>query len=167
MFVPSHSLHASLVSRQNNATAINCRAETIDNLVSTGRLRPPTTMKVDVEGAELAVFQGARDTIARHVPVILFEADENCRRFGYSPNDLCALLQELGDYEFMLIDKASDDPLKAHHLSRSPDMPEGDYLALPKHIIHRLSLLIFGWYAALDGFARCDAIADCIDACVG
>ena len=39
-------------------------------------LPKPDLIKIDVEGAELAVFLGARQTIAKHQPVIFYEAHE-------------------------------------------------------------------------------------------
>jgi FkbM family methyltransferase len=45
----------------------------IDDLVAGGRLRPPDVVKIDVEGAELAVLRGMADTIARHRPAIICE----------------------------------------------------------------------------------------------
>lgn len=45
----------------------------IDDLVASGGLRPPDVVKIDVEGAELAVLDGMRDTIARHRPAIICE----------------------------------------------------------------------------------------------
>jgi FkbM family methyltransferase len=47
-----------------------CRTFCIDSLT----LPPPTMMKIDVEGHELKVFQGAAKTIAAHRPVIFYEA---------------------------------------------------------------------------------------------
>jgi FkbM family methyltransferase len=45
----------------------------IDDLVAAGRLPPPDVVKIDVEGAELAVLRGMRETIERHRPAIICE----------------------------------------------------------------------------------------------
>lgn len=47
----------------------------IDDLIVQG-LRPPAVVKVDVEGAELAVFQGMAQTIATFRPLIIYEIDD-------------------------------------------------------------------------------------------
>jgi FkbM family methyltransferase len=46
---------------------------TIDELVGDGELLPPALVKVDVEGAELAVLEGMRRTIEEHRPAIVCE----------------------------------------------------------------------------------------------
>lgn len=45
----------------------------IDDLVRSGELRPPTLVKIDVEGAELSVIEGMAETIAAHRPAIVCE----------------------------------------------------------------------------------------------
>jgi FkbM family methyltransferase len=45
----------------------------IDDLLAAGELRPPTLVKIDVEGAEIAVLEGMRATIERHRPAIICE----------------------------------------------------------------------------------------------
>lgn len=45
----------------------------IDDLVAAGELRPPTVVKIDVEGAELAVLEGMRSTIDAYRPAIICE----------------------------------------------------------------------------------------------
>jgi FkbM family methyltransferase len=45
---------------------------TIDTLAKT--LIPPSIIKIDVEGAEMHVLEGARSTIAQYRPIILIEA---------------------------------------------------------------------------------------------
>ncbi len=45
----------------------------IDDLLAAGELRPPTVVKIDVEGAEIAVLEGMRATIERYRPAIICE----------------------------------------------------------------------------------------------
>jgi FkbM family methyltransferase len=45
----------------------------IDDLVADGSVKPPTVVKIDVEGAELAVLEGMRRTLADHRPAVICE----------------------------------------------------------------------------------------------
>jgi hypothetical protein len=73
---------------------------TLDEIVATGHLRPPTLLKIDVEGAEMLVFQGAGDVLRRMRPAIHVEIFAPwLRRFSLSPWDVLRSLQECG-YEF-------------------------------------------------------------------
>jgi FkbM family methyltransferase len=70
---------------------LEVRTETVDELVSSGRISPPRFMKMDVEGAEHSVLTGAAATLVRHRPVILLSTH------GYLVHEqCCALLRELG-----------------------------------------------------------------------
>jgi FkbM family methyltransferase len=48
----------------------------LDELVQTKGLRPPTLVKIDVEGAELGVLRGMLKTIERFRPVVVYEVDD-------------------------------------------------------------------------------------------
>ncbi len=53
----------------------------IDELLRDGRLSAPDVVKIDVEGAELAVLRGMTDTIARHHPAIICELHDTHAEF--------------------------------------------------------------------------------------
>lgn len=61
---------------------------TIDDLLAAGELRPPTLVKIDVEGAEVAVLEGMRATIERHRPAIICELHETNREFTRTMREL-------------------------------------------------------------------------------
>jgi FkbM family methyltransferase len=52
------------------------RTISIDDGISTCGWRPPTLVKIDVEGAELGVLRGMVGTISRHRPHLLIEVDD-------------------------------------------------------------------------------------------
>jgi FkbM family methyltransferase len=56
-------------------------------------------IKIDVEGTELFVLQGAVKTITQYLPVVQVELrDTHCKRFGYQCDDIINLMMSLGDY---------------------------------------------------------------------
>jgi FkbM family methyltransferase len=57
----------------NTEQVIEVELVAIDDVLARGELRPPTLVKIDVEGAEIAVLRGMRETIERHRPAIICE----------------------------------------------------------------------------------------------
>lgn len=53
-------------------------------------------MKLDVEGCELLVLQGAEQLIRRHRPIILLETGSHLARYGHSADELTSWLCSLG-----------------------------------------------------------------------
>ena len=63
-------------------------------------------IKIDIEGAELACLQGAKETLKNFKPKIIIEIqDFSAERADYKATDIIDLLSELG-YEFFRIEKA-------------------------------------------------------------
>lgn len=64
------------------AKVIDVDMVAIDDLVAAGDVLPPTVVKIDVEGAEIAVLEGMRRTIDEHRPAIICELHETHKEFA-------------------------------------------------------------------------------------
>jgi FkbM family methyltransferase len=88
---------------------ITVPVEPLDHVLPEGFA--PDLVKVDVEGAELQVFEGARETLARHHPVVVFEhSNRLAPQFGTRPRAVHELLAECG---LRVFDMDGDGPLSA------------------------------------------------------
>lgn len=132
LFVPHHSVHASMISREDNARAVDCKATSIDALLAANGPPPPHVIKLDVEGGERGVIRGAADTIRRHQPIIVFESDVNCARFGYTRRDVVDDLRALTDYDVYLVGPTEVKPV-ADDLE---DPTFSDVMVAPPHLRH-------------------------------
>ncbi len=97
-YYPQGSGNASLanLAPERGAKKITCRLETIDDLVKK-RKTGPDFIKCDVEGAELLVFQGAKEALSHYQPILLVEMLRKWEEpFGYQPNQLINFLKGLG-----------------------------------------------------------------------
>jgi FkbM family methyltransferase len=129
LFLTSHSIHASVIPREEHYRELRRPLRTLDGLVAAGESASPDVIKIDVEGSELRVFEGAETILKSGQPSIVFEADENMSRMGYSTDDLFRLLESAAPYKFFLID-GSGTPVPV-----ARPYPLGNYLALsPRHI---------------------------------
>jgi FkbM family methyltransferase len=79
------------------ARRITVQQQYIDDLISRGILPRPDFIKCDVEGAELKVFRGGRETLNRiDAPIVLFEAGpESAAGFGLQMTDAAEFLRDL------------------------------------------------------------------------
>ncbi len=84
------------------------RVTTLDEFVAEKSISRVDVMKVDVEGAELLVFRGARGLLAREdAPLILYEGYSWCTAgFHYHPVEIMWLLEAFG-YEIFVLDNGS------------------------------------------------------------
>ena len=65
-----HEGQGHVITNQNDVATFNVKCETMDHLVATGQISPPTFIKIDVEGHESAVLAGAETTVAKHKPIL-------------------------------------------------------------------------------------------------
>lgn len=129
-YVPAHGVHASLIAREKPVQIYSRDMTTIDEQVAGRSIPPPDVIKIDVEGAELLVFRGARRTIESAQPYIIFEADANMERFGHTLTDLVDCLRADVPYKFMRI--REDGGLQAvDDNSIATSAPVGNLIALP------------------------------------
>lgn len=57
----------------------------------------PTFIKIDVEGQEKWVLEGARKTIEKYKPFLLYEySQENCNQFGITARDTIEMIESWG-----------------------------------------------------------------------
>ncbi len=103
LFLTSHAIHASMIPRERTFERISRPLHRIDTLVKEGRCAAPDIVKIDTEGAELKILHGMSETIHSASPSLIFEADENMERFGYSGRDLIDYLMTLQDYRLYSI----------------------------------------------------------------
>src|SRR5207248_1693356 len=81
LFMRKRATGLNSLRPQSGARPLAVRTARVDDVVA-GRI---SFMKIDVEGAELAVMRGAATTIDRYGPQLLFESTkENLSSFGVS-----------------------------------------------------------------------------------
>jgi FkbM family methyltransferase len=65
----------------NTEKVLEVELVSIDQLIADGTIRAPTVVKIDVEGAELAVLEGMRSTIDAYQPAIICELHDTHTEF--------------------------------------------------------------------------------------
>lgn len=126
---------------QAGATAHPCRAVALDTYIDEAGLPAPDFLKVDVEGAERLVFEGARGLLDRaDAPIVLFEENAAAARsLGHDQSAARRLLLGLSAprYECFLVERPSGTLRPV-----SGDIPGwSDLLAVPARLRARVEPL--------------------------
>jgi len=118
------------------ARAITVQQQRMDDLVTRGIVPVPNFIKCDVEGAELKVFRGGRETLDRAgAPVVLFEAGpESAGGFGLTMTDAADFLVGLPRPGYQLFEILAGGTLRS---VRSADLKKQNQnlLAVPRDAV--------------------------------
>ncbi len=100
MHKDSIGTHSAAVRSDNFRTISTC---TIDEVVKKRKLKKVSVMKVDVEGFEGFVLEGASNTIQKHKPVIFIELDKNMiSQSGYDFAKIVKLIKANYGYIYLI-----------------------------------------------------------------
>lgn len=99
-YVISNPSYSGLIKRKYDRsdeqdTQITVKTELLDNIIPAGT--PITLMKIDVEGGELLVMQGAKRVLTENRPIVIFEHGLGASdHYNSTPEKVHALLTECG-----------------------------------------------------------------------
>ena len=116
-----------------------CPMITVDSYLSENQIGEVNFVKMDIEGAEMMMLEGADKLFNQQRPPIweIEMALDTTRGFNYLPNDLIKYMRQKADYEFYAIDEVNFGlyPIEGF----SPEDQGANVLCLPKsHYRERL-----------------------------
>lgn len=121
---PGGAVVASAGRPPDATGSIEVATATIDDLVASGQLRPPTVVKIDVEGAEAAVLVGMASTLRVHRPVVVCEIDGADRSaVAAKREEILVLLHAAGYTAEVLEPSYPDSEWLVEHLLAHPPVP--------------------------------------------
>ncbi len=117
-----------------NAEPISVTVCRLDDLLRhLGSTQTVSFIKIDVEGAELSVLEGAESTIQTHLPVVYLEAEERwLSRYGRSLADIWAFFG-LHQYSLYVLDESGLVAISEAGY-RSDSCVPNNLVALPSHL---------------------------------
>lgn len=90
---------------------------------------PPSLVKIDVEGGELAVVRGASQTLSRYQPTVLFEHGDGSADSSHS--DSTELFDVFAGCGLRIFDLDGVGPYSRDQFTRMLRVPVWDWLAVP------------------------------------
>jgi FkbM family methyltransferase len=101
---------SSIAYELPNSKHSTVKTQTLDELLATLGIAQVALAKVDVEGSELRLFRGAKETLQKKsvLAFVVEFTEENMRKSGYSAHQLAAPLIEYGYRPYKLATEAAD-----------------------------------------------------------
>jgi FkbM family methyltransferase len=126
---------------QPSTHRLNCGRRRLDDLVAMGLVQHPDFVKCDVEGAELLVFQGSRQSLNQvDAPLVLFEANPNASHaFGDTGAGAMAFLSTLERPRYIFFKIGAGGRLEPTSDLSLEGTTHCNLLAVPEARLHRLS----------------------------
>lgn len=107
---------------------ITVRTERLDDAIPDDL--EPDLIKVDVEGAEVKVLEGARETLARYRPIVFFEHGEGgADLYGTTSGQLWDLLHDCG---LRVFNVHGEGPFSQGQFEALFEAPQWNYMAVPR-----------------------------------
>jgi FkbM family methyltransferase len=119
---PTHARLREVRERDDAIDELEVPMVTVDELVDAGVIPPPTVIKLDVEGAEVAALRGMTGTLRRHRPTVVCELHGTNRQVGAVLRDSGYVVEVVGDDQ-QPIESA---PWWAHVLATPAGPPESE-----------------------------------------
>jgi FkbM family methyltransferase len=118
----------------DSTSLVAVRVATLDGYLAQHPLPPLDFIKLDAEGAELAILQGARTMLeSRPRPLIQCELEEiRTQPWGYHPRDVVALLDTMGYCWFQAQSGGALRPVE------DKNAVDGNFLAVPEERMESL-----------------------------
>lgn len=110
LFVPRNGVLASSVWWNANTPGvrtIRCPIVTLDGLLASGQIAPPSLIKVDVEGAERTVIEGAKELLRQHRPIVVFESWAKTPEQVSDRVAIMDVIRSAANYTFHFVDSAA------------------------------------------------------------
>ena len=95
-------LHSVVLKHRGEQGSIRVKTRTVDSTVHELKLSKVDLIKIDVEGAEVEVIEGAKSTLTRFNPIIVAEV------FRFNFRKFVKLLSDL-NYKVYLVNEALND----------------------------------------------------------
>jgi FkbM family methyltransferase len=76
---------------------LHVRVTTLDEAIASRELRPPSLVKIDVEGAEMDVLTGMSETLRVHRPKVIYEVDgATAEEVNHKASEIAARIRAAG-----------------------------------------------------------------------